>query len=131
MPISTDYQSSLKIKAEKAINKKAVLGADIDISRYEEHIERGRIESLEGLSHLEFCLFPFVPLFYGPQVSDNPRVNFGLFFATRTRLLFASQVSMNWAHAECRGEREIGESESGYDFLDKTFYGIHVFDLFA
>jgi len=51
MPISTDYLSDLKIKAEKAIEKKAALGPDIDISRYAQHIERGRIESLEDLSH--------------------------------------------------------------------------------
>jgi len=51
MPISTDYLSDLKIKAEKAVDKKASLGPDIDISRYTQHIERGRVESLEGLSH--------------------------------------------------------------------------------
>jgi Fe-S cluster assembly scaffold protein SufB len=51
MPISTGYLSDLKIKAEKASEKKAALGPDIDISRYAQHIERGRIESLEGLSH--------------------------------------------------------------------------------
>lgn len=51
MPISTDYLSDLKIKAEKAIEKKAALGPDIDISRYAQHIERGRVERLEDLSH--------------------------------------------------------------------------------
>ena len=51
MPISTDYLSDLKIRAEKAIEKKAALGPDIEISRYAHHIERGRVESLEGLSH--------------------------------------------------------------------------------
>lgn len=51
MPISTDYLSDLKMKAEKAVEKKAALGPDIDISRYVQHVERGRVESLEGLSH--------------------------------------------------------------------------------
>jgi Fe-S cluster assembly scaffold protein SufB len=51
MPIDTHYLSDLKIKAGKATKKKASLGPDIDISRYAQSIERGRIESLEGLPH--------------------------------------------------------------------------------
>ncbi len=51
MPINTDYLSDIRIKAEKAIDKKATLGPDIDISRYAQLIERGRVESLEGLSY--------------------------------------------------------------------------------
>ncbi|OGW37621.1 MAG: ABC transporter ATP-binding protein [Nitrospirae bacterium RBG_13_39_12] len=50
MPISTSYLSDIKVKAEKAKEKKAVFGPDIDLSRYTQHIERGRIESLENLS---------------------------------------------------------------------------------
>jgi Fe-S cluster assembly protein SufB len=49
MPISTTYLSDLRVRAEKAKEKKAALGPDIDISRYAKHIERGRIESLDGL----------------------------------------------------------------------------------
>jgi Fe-S cluster assembly scaffold protein SufB len=49
MPLSTTYLSDLRERAEKAKEKKAALGPDIDISRYTQHIERGRIESLEGL----------------------------------------------------------------------------------
>jgi Fe-S cluster assembly scaffold protein SufB len=49
MPISTTYLTDLRLRAEKAKEKKAALGPDIDISRYAQHIERGRIESLEGL----------------------------------------------------------------------------------
>jgi Fe-S cluster assembly scaffold protein SufB len=50
MPISKAYLSDIKEKAEAAKEKKAVLGPDIDLSRYTQHIEKGRIESLEGLS---------------------------------------------------------------------------------
>jgi len=51
MPINTNYLSGLKIKAEKAMEKKAALGPDIDISRYTQSGERRRVESLEDLSH--------------------------------------------------------------------------------
>jgi len=51
MQVDTNYLSDLKSKAGKALEKKAVLGPDIDISRYARLVERGKIESLEGLSH--------------------------------------------------------------------------------
>jgi uncharacterized protein len=38
-------------RAEKAKDKKAAMGPDIDLERYTKHIERGKIESLESLSH--------------------------------------------------------------------------------
>jgi Fe-S cluster assembly scaffold protein SufB len=50
MSISKIYLSDVKVRAEKAKEKKAVFGPDIDLSRYTQHIERGRIESLENLS---------------------------------------------------------------------------------
>lgn len=50
MLINKTYLSDLREKAERVKDKKAALGPDIDLSRYSEHIERGRIESLEGLS---------------------------------------------------------------------------------
>jgi Fe-S cluster assembly scaffold protein SufB len=50
MSISKAYLSDIKERAEGAKEKKAVLGPDIDLSRYNRHIEKGRIESLEGLS---------------------------------------------------------------------------------
>lgn len=50
MSISKIYLSDVKVRAEKAKGKKAVFGPDIDLSRYTQHIERGRIESLENLS---------------------------------------------------------------------------------
>ena len=50
MSISKAYLSDIKEKAGGAKEKKAVLGPDIDLSRYTQHIEKGRIESLEGLS---------------------------------------------------------------------------------
>lgn len=51
MPISKTYLSALKVRAENAKEKKAILGPDIDLSRYSKHIERGKIESLESLPH--------------------------------------------------------------------------------
>ncbi len=50
MSISQAYLSSIRERAERAKEKKAALGPDIDLPRYNQHIERGRIESLEGLS---------------------------------------------------------------------------------
>jgi Fe-S cluster assembly scaffold protein SufB len=50
MSISGAYLTGVMAKAEKAKDKKALYGPDIDLSLYTQHIERGRIESLEGLS---------------------------------------------------------------------------------
>ncbi len=49
MSISKTYLSDLKVRAGKAKEKKAILGPDLDLSRYGQHIERGKIESLESL----------------------------------------------------------------------------------
>lgn len=50
MPISKTYLFELRNRAEVAKEKKAILGPDIDLSRYKQHIERGKIDTLEGLS---------------------------------------------------------------------------------
>jgi Fe-S cluster assembly scaffold protein SufB len=50
MSISTTYLSDIMQKAEKAKEKKATFGPDIDLTYYTQHIERGRIESMESLS---------------------------------------------------------------------------------
>ncbi len=50
MPISKTYLAEVMVKAEKAKDKKAFYGPDVDLSLYTQHIERGRIESLESLS---------------------------------------------------------------------------------
>ena len=50
MSISNAYLSTIKERALKAKDKKALYGPDIDLSRFTQHMERGRIESLEGLS---------------------------------------------------------------------------------
>ncbi len=50
MSISKTYLSDIRERAEKAKEKKAALGPDIDLFRYSQHVERGRIESLESLS---------------------------------------------------------------------------------
>lgn len=51
MPINDKYLSEIEARAEKAKDKKAAFGPDINLSRYTQHIERGKIESLESLSH--------------------------------------------------------------------------------
>lgn len=51
MPISEKYLNQIKEKAEQAKEKKAVFGPDIDLAIYSKLIERGKIESLESLSH--------------------------------------------------------------------------------
>jgi len=50
MPISNAYLTDLTAKAKKAREKKAVFGIDIDLSRYTQHIEKAKVESLESLS---------------------------------------------------------------------------------
>ncbi|MEW6584619.1 MAG: SufD family Fe-S cluster assembly protein [Nitrospirota bacterium] len=50
MPVRDSYLSDIKSRAEKAKEKRAAFGPDVDLTRYQQHIERGRIESLEDLS---------------------------------------------------------------------------------
>lgn len=50
MPVSKSYLSEIQARAEGAMEKKATFGPDIDLSRYTEHIERGKIESLESMA---------------------------------------------------------------------------------
>ena len=50
MPVSQSYLGDIHTKAEKVQKKKALYGPDIDISRYTQYIEKGKIESLENLS---------------------------------------------------------------------------------
>jgi Fe-S cluster assembly scaffold protein SufB len=50
MSIRDAYISDIRERAEGAKEKRAALGSDIDLSRYVQHIESGRIESIEGLS---------------------------------------------------------------------------------
>ncbi|KPK45660.1 MAG: ABC transporter ATP-binding protein [Nitrospira bacterium SM23_35] len=50
MPVRESYLLEIREKAENAKDKKAAIGPDIDLSRYTQHIERGKIESLESLA---------------------------------------------------------------------------------
>lgn len=50
MPVRESYLVSIRERAERARDKKAAYGPDIDLARYSEHIERGKVESLESLS---------------------------------------------------------------------------------
>lgn len=50
MSISKAYLTEIMVRAEKAKDKKAAYGPDLDLSLYTGHIERGKIESLESLS---------------------------------------------------------------------------------
>jgi len=49
MSISMTYLSGISERAERVKEKKALFGPDVDLSRYTQHIERGKIESLENL----------------------------------------------------------------------------------
>ncbi len=49
MPVRQSYLAHVKAQAAAAKEKKAAFGPDIDLARYTEHIERGKIESLENL----------------------------------------------------------------------------------
>ncbi|MFZ5907506.1 MAG: SufB/SufD family protein [Nitrospirota bacterium] len=50
MPVRDTYLAEIESRAEKAAGKPAVYGPDIDLSRYVQHIEKGKIESLQSLS---------------------------------------------------------------------------------
>jgi Fe-S cluster assembly scaffold protein SufB len=50
MSISKAYLTEIMVRAEKAKDKKAAYGPDLDLSLYTGHIERGKIDSLESLS---------------------------------------------------------------------------------
>lgn len=50
MSLSTQYMSDIIQRAQKAIDKQATFGPDIDLSYYKNYIERSRIDSLDSLS---------------------------------------------------------------------------------
>ncbi|NWF98056.1 MAG: SufD family Fe-S cluster assembly protein [Nitrospirae bacterium] len=50
MPITKEYLKEIEEKALKAKDKKALYGPDINLEKYTQYIERGKIESLESLS---------------------------------------------------------------------------------
>lgn len=50
MPVRESFISAIREKAERAKDRKAAFGPDIDLARYSQHIERGKIESLESLA---------------------------------------------------------------------------------
>lgn len=52
MSINKKYLDEIRSKAEQAINKPALYGEDIDLSKFQKYIERGKIESLEVLPEL-------------------------------------------------------------------------------
>lgn len=49
MSVSEKFLLDIKERAKKAIDKKASYGPDVDINKYTQYIERGKIESLESL----------------------------------------------------------------------------------
>lgn len=52
MPVSKKYLKQIQDKAKKATDKKALYGEDIDLNKFKNFIERGKIESLELLPEL-------------------------------------------------------------------------------
>lgn len=52
MSISKKYLEEIRLRAEKAINKPAVYGEDVDLTKFQKYIERGKVESLELLPEL-------------------------------------------------------------------------------
>ena len=89
------------------------------------------MKPVKGFSKPEFRLFPGIPLLDGPQVSHDPGIDLCFFVAMGAYVLASLQVTVGRAHAECGGQGEIGEFETGGDFFDQTFHDVHITDFFA
>jgi Fe-S cluster assembly scaffold protein SufB len=110
---SNIYLTDIKIRAEKAKEKKALFGPDIDLSRYTQHIERGRIESLENLSHQA----KEAAIMTGIDIKEESRS--GSFFQIDQSVVYES---LNKAY---EGQLEImstTDALSKYDWLEDYYW---------
>lgn len=113
MPISETRLSEIRAKAESAKDKKAFFGPDIDLSQYDQHIERGKIESLESLSHQA----QEAAILTGINLNEEYRA--GSFLQVDQSVVYES---LNKAY---EGQLEImstSEALTRYDWIEEYFW---------
>lgn len=113
MPLRNLYFEELREKAQGAKDKKAAFGPDIDLSRYTEHVERGKIESLESLA----MQAKEAAIMTGINLQEEQRA--GSFMQVDQSVVYES---LNRAY---EGKLEIMSTTDAldkYDWLDEYFW---------
>ncbi len=113
MSISTQYMSDIIQRAQKAIDKKAAFGPNIDLSYYKKYIERSRIDSLDSLSQQ----LKETAIMTGIDIKEEARA--GSYFQIDHSVVYES---MNKAY---EGQLEIMSTSDAlkrYDWIEDYFW---------
>lgn len=115
MPVSKKYIEEIQERAKKAIDKKAPFGEDIDLSKFQNYIERGKIESLELLPELA----KEAALLAGVDVEEKERS--GSYVQMDHSVVYKKLSKLYEGKVELMSTNEAVET---YDWLEEYFWRI-------
>jgi len=115
MPVSKKYIKDIQDRARKAINKPAVYGEDIDLTKFQKYIERGKIESLELLPELA----KEAALMAGVDVEEKERS--GSYMQMDHSVVYKKLNKIYEGKLELMSTNEAVEA---YDWLEEYFWRI-------
>lgn len=115
MPISKKYIKQIQDKAKKALNKPAIYGEDIDLTQFQKHIERGKIESLDILPELA----KEAALMAGVDVEEKERS--GSYVQMDHSVVYKKLSNLYEGKVELMSTNEAVET---YDWLENYFWKI-------
>jgi uncharacterized protein len=113
MPVRKSFIMEIQEKAERAKEKKAAFGPDVDLSRYTQHIERGKIESLEGLT----VQAKEAAIMTGISLEEEQRA--GSFMQVDQSVVYES---LNKAYEGQLEMMSTTDALNKYDWLDEYFW---------
>jgi len=115
MPVNKKYIKDIQDRARKAINKPAVYGEDIDLTKFQKYIERGKIESLELLPELA----KEAALMAGVDVEEKERS--GSYMQMDHSVVYKKLNKIYEGKLELMSTNEAVEA---YDWLEEYFWRI-------
>jgi len=115
MPVNKKYIKDIQDRARKAINKSAVYGEDIDLTKFQKYIERGKIESLELLPELA----KEAALMAGVDVEEKERS--GSYMQMDHSVVYKKLNKIYEGKLELMSTNEAVEA---YDWLEEYFWRI-------
>jgi Fe-S cluster assembly scaffold protein SufB len=115
MPVNKKYIKDIQDRARKAINKPAIYGEDIDLTKFQKYIERGKIESLELLPELA----KEAALMAGVDVEEKERS--GSYMQMDHSVVYKKLNKIYEGKLELMSTNEAVEA---YDWLEEYFWRI-------
>lgn len=115
MPVSKKYIKQIQDRAKKALDKKSPFGEDIDLSKFQNYIERGKIESLELLPELA----KEAALMAGVDVEEKERS--GSYVQMDHSVVYKKLSKLYEGKVELMSTNEAIEK---YDWLEEYFWRI-------